>query len=1007
MEEGDEIDLFGENGGQSDADSDSGHFFLPHHFQGDGDVADGYPDLSNGIEAADDFFQLPQATASQVDEDASNKKLGEFADIGAHFREMDDNLSLQSSGLGDEDLPEEEEPTGEREDFNYEDLIKQAQKDVEPGDVDADNGPEISLPDFGGLPPQASGQMAKWMAGVKEATDALDQAIPDVHMLGDSELTNDEILERYYPSFKPGAKLKFTELFAMKSKFRIAVRKAPRSLVPVRAALELEPDQRLAFVHRNKRVRLDRMHSGIITTESIGQQLGAHSNTPEDDAQSSIDLVSDLSEGDADLILACTSWDDVLDRASNATEPEPALPRLSFLRDEDLLTPLDIETAVSGRLRPVAQLDLNDDHLLVRKAGASEDSRRTTAGLLQRLAWSNDEVYERLRSHSRRTVRSNLTQFEVAHAGFAERLQSPFYRTSLNKSEQRAFHRPAMLFKPNQEMRFSRLRKRPKTKVRDPRILMPLTKDISLADSTGFALLEYSEEYPAVLSNTGMGSKIVNYYRKRTDDDEYRPKGGFGEAHVIAPTDGSPFWTFGHVEHGETVPTLYNRMIRAPVFKHNPEPTDFLLLRDRTRSSGDRCYLRLIKHVFTVGQLFPIVEIPGPHSRRVTTAAKNRLKMVTYRIMRRNDLGRIIVKDLIKHFPEQNESQLRQRLKDFMEYNRVKGEDMGYWRLKDGDILPSEEGTRSMVDPETVCLVDAMQAGLRQLEDAGYGKAVDGDDDKDDNLDIEQMLAPWLTSRNFINATQGKAMLQLNGEGDPTGRGEGFSFVRTSMKGGFRSLGGGDDTDSKPTKGARAGHSYNVADQQRAYEDEISRIWNSQKATLSMSGAQVLDRDALEAINRENDGTAMGSPAVDSGSAAQTPADTSVTSDGDDDNASLASGMSGSVANKVLRITRVVRNEYGEPKSTTEVITNPHVIHAYVKKRRQMHEARMAEDFVNGTPEEIAARQRKKVEDELARLKRNQERRQARKNARARQNAKLQAAQSSLSKTVEISDFTD
>lgn len=78
-----------------------------------------------------------------------------------------------------------------------------------------------------------------------------------------------------------------------------------------------------------------------------------------------------------------------------------------------------------------------------------------------------------------------------------------------------------------------------------------------------------------------------------------------------------------------------------------------------------------------------------------------------------------------------------------------------------------------------------MLVGKRHLQDAGYGKSVEEEDNGDDTeskLTIEEQLAPWIITRNFINATQGKAMLKLYGEGDPTGRGEGFSFVRVSMK---------------------------------------------------------------------------------------------------------------------------------------------------------------------------------------------------------------------------------
>jgi hypothetical protein len=76
-----------------------------------------------------------------------------------------------------------------------------------------------------------------------------------------------------------------------------------------------------------------------------------------------------------------------------------------------------------------------------------------------------------------------------------------------------------------------------------------------------------------------------------------------------------------------------------------------------------------------------------------------------------------------------------------------------------------------------------MLVGQRYLEDAGYGAAEDdGNGDGDLKLELEQQLAPWIATKNFINAAQGKAMLKLYGPGDPTGCGEGFSFLRISMK---------------------------------------------------------------------------------------------------------------------------------------------------------------------------------------------------------------------------------
>jgi transcription initiation factor TFIID subunit 1 len=49
-----------------------------------------------------------------------------------------------------------------------------------------------------------------------------------------------------------------------------------------------------------------------------------------------------------------------------------------------------------------------------------------------------------------------------------------------------------------------------------------------------------------------------------------------------------------------------------------------------------------------------------------------------------------------------------------------------------------------------------MLVGQRFLEDAGYGAAEDDGNmaDADSKLELEQQLAPWIATKNFINAAQ-------------------------------------------------------------------------------------------------------------------------------------------------------------------------------------------------------------------------------------------------------------
>ena len=61
---------------------------------------------------------------------------------------------------------------------------------------------------------------------------------------------------------------------------------------------------------------------------------------------------------------------------------------------------------------------------------------------------------------------------------------------------------------------------------------------------------------------------------------------------------------------------------------------------------------------------------------------------------------------------------------------------------------------------------------------------MEDEDDEDiaQKLDDEILAAPWNTTKHFINAMKGRYLLQINGPADPTGIGEGFSYIRASTK---------------------------------------------------------------------------------------------------------------------------------------------------------------------------------------------------------------------------------
>jgi len=704
----------------------------------------------------------------------------------------------------------------------------------------------------------------------------------------------------------------------------------------------------------------------------------------------------DLGYTDAELAFLADDWEDRVAYDSTPTPEPPISDLMPYTNDEfreadwvatiSALTEFDPSSVEPPAvLKPTIVLNMNDKDILLEPTGKpkSPTSPRRRGGMLSKFNFSNDAAYEAMRENLQSRIRASSAPLTIEHSGLAARLQHPFYKTKLSKFDARAFHRPQFTVKIDHEIHLSKMRSRKKKKDRGKDIanILATSKDLSLSDNSTAVLMEFSEEYPPILSNVGMGSKLINFYRKSGIGDDTRPKLDLGEANVLDTVDKSPFGDYGLVEPGETTRALYNKIIKAPIFPHEPNSNDFLLIRNHTRAGGPRYFLRQIRHLFVVGQTFPIIDVPSPHSRRALNAQKARLKMIALRVLKKlrakGETEGLHVRRISRHFPDQNDMQIRGRLKEFMDFKKS-GPSAGHWELKFNEAMPDEEGIRSMISPETVVLLDSMQAGARHLEDAGYSRSTEDDEDES-NLSIEQQLAPWIATRNFLDATQGKAMLKLNGEGDPTGVGEGFNFIKVSMKGGFKAS-GEPTTPAEPVEKGKEGRSYNVAQQQKAYENEITRIWNAQKASLSNTHRETDDdREFVRESTADGLFDVRTPRALDFTAPSPAPSNAD-TLEHDDDYLSDDSQFSSLNSNRILRITRTFKTPEGGTEKRVETVTDPHVINAYVKKRHQIEAAALtAEEKIPSSQGDLDNLQRKFVIEELARLKRNRDRRIARK----------------------------
>ncbi|KAL2142728.1 hypothetical protein VTI28DRAFT_816 [Corynascus sepedonium] len=841
-----------------------------------------------------------------------------------------------------------------------------------------------------------------------------------------------EAVKQAFPGFKENTVLPWNEILRPKQAHWISKKpaKPPKPLVPTKLSLDLEADQEKLFRISGpaqttvyQRIR-DAEARGLVCLEEPEplEQADLEVFHLEDDSDSEVVGGYTL----RDIALVCDDWDtmirlgDSLPNQISASAESDHVPDNMLIKteldgdDEDWdrmfldappkkrrretpkgLPPIPRFTApnfdnfeeATSKLGKRVILDMNDPYLLIDDVESERVAKRRKIqhkmvrmangrlgrDLSQRFNFSSDTAYDALKENSQSKVRATLASIPVEHSLTAKRLSWPYYKVKLSASDPHSYHRPQ--FHPKKDA-FTHVKLKPpalkkKKQLKGKRIseIFQSSADLTMNDNSTAILFEYCEEIPIVLSNFGMGQKIINYYRRSKGTDARPEKRELGEPYILMPEDRSPFAMVGQVHPGETVPTLHNQMFRAPIFKHTPRSTDFILGRSSTGRNGSTWYLRSIDHLYVVGQILPSMEVPGPHSRRVTNIAKNRLKMVSYRLLHRSD--NVTLTDITRHVADSNESQNRQKLKEFLVFRK----EQRNWVLPEGEELMPEAEIRGLVRPEEVCLLDAMQVGAHELENGGYevNDAIFKDDDmmEGDELPPDALankMAPWRLTKAFIDASHGKAMIAVHGPGDPTGKGLGVSYLRTSMKGGFLEqlhgpLATSADAIERQRK-ANGGHMYNVKNQDSLYTESLRDIWTRQKQSLE--DTQEHDDDDILAQEDEDERFNVHNQ---SAPPAAVP-----------DGQSVVSQSQASALNwRKLKIIREVKGDNGEIQTVTEIVHDPVVIAQYNKRRRQMEFENI--DIYNvqltGDPEkDELILEKARIEQE--RLEKNKERRKKR-----------------------------
>lgn len=393
-------------------------------------------------------------------------------------------------------------------------------------------------------------------------------------------IPNDKTLaevRHLFPTWEADEVPKFTEIFApipgiYKGKVPA---KPPKPVQPTKLSLDILPDQERSF--RSLTVAGKAAQDAYTGRNLIQYDKGT---TSQDDSDEDLAL-SNFDETEViggvtmqDLAILCEDWDIPSIGSASVTGDEehdldgewvteerarpPKRRRIDILDQnvshlmQDAYLRFEDPEEATARVSQAVTLDMNDPLLLLDEQAPQtkrkvrrvpgDNTRDTALGrdLARRYNISNDEAYDLLKENHQHKVRSTLGNTTTEHSLPAIKLQYPFYKVGMDGKEKRAFHRTPLALhdNPGRTYRFSKpkFQKRKHVRGREAKDLFAKAEDLSFGDNSSALLLEYSEEVPIMLSNFGMGNRLVNYYRKRDADDQERPKREIGETHVLLST---------------------------------------------------------------------------------------------------------------------------------------------------------------------------------------------------------------------------------------------------------------------------------------------------------------------------------------------------------------------------------------------------------------------------------------------------------------------------------------
>lgn len=311
-------------------------------------------------------------------------------------------------------------------------------------------------------------------------------------------------------------------------------------------------------------------------------------------------------------------------------------------------------------------------------------------------------------------------------------------------------------------------------------------------------LIEHVEKHPPILSDIGMSSRITNYYKApdMNMDANGKLSHSYGKLQIVG--DGtSPF--LGELFPGEVLTALENPMAVSPLYQHTKPGNDFLLSFNNTT---DQLHVREFEAIFTAGQQCPRMAVPVPTKRKAHTLLRKLVQTDTYKALYELPMEtKIPAGKVYNKFRDVVTEDLMQKwLKQIFCFTTTP-ERKGYVEFRSLHPVPPALMT-GLLTPEQRCLCLSALAGKQRLINAGI-TALDSQQDlcprgfyrktakegwcsnhpvSCSPQEQEILAAPWNTTSAYLTARKGKCHLQINGFADPTGCGQGFSYVQVAKK---------------------------------------------------------------------------------------------------------------------------------------------------------------------------------------------------------------------------------